>query len=423
MTGGINSPNLPTGTLIELIGHSDAGGGNKNTARQDLASFIAANITPSLVAGPFGVIADFLATGTVTSSYNNKMLVLPAGSQITATLDIPGNLPSDFQVKLWNPPYDSSGTANLRRHRIIAQYEDFYLSPGQVAYFTKHGGYVVRTDPPVKWLKQSLIMYANSAATQTYFDGMVAGTGSAKQSITACVQTILRDIDHQGSNPKIVPVGTFLESITQSGSIGAGTLIYYEPASPATCTWKNGANPFCLQVANGATAILHNLDFARVTLSNVVFISEHQKGVVDVGDPNISTTTTGITFTDAGPSGSCMVADGAGNTLNINAAFVINAGSYGTIVSLGGASSGNMAGGTSGAHIGNVINGTPTIGTFMQLAGSGANMAMGSFIDFTGAVAAGCTKATVSLNASLSLSGNTLPGSVAISATLGGQFV
>jgi len=360
------------------------------------------------------------ATGTVTDDKHKALLMLPAdGTWITATLDAPANLRDNFQVELFNPPYSAAGVANVRRHRIISQFETFYLAPGHSARFLKTGGAVIRIDKPSKWLKSGIVMYCDQAASQTYFDGMVAGAGGAKKTMGACLAVLLADIDTKGDNPQIVVTGTFTENVRLNG--GYESSGYVKIGAPAVnlLNWYNGAQPYCLMVANGATAILQNVNFNRNALANIIFLQAHQKAVVDIGDPGQGLGQS-IVFAGAGATGSCLSTDGAGSTININQGIEFGAGSYGTMIFISGASSLNWTGSTLVKHSGAV-----TCGTYLQMIGSGANASLAGGIDFAsaGTVQPGCTKFVLALCASLSLSGNVLPGNIAGNASSGAEYV
>ncbi|MGJ4888965.1 hypothetical protein ACQR1Y_12265 [Bradyrhizobium sp. HKCCYLRH3099] len=339
-------------------------------------------------------------SGLIDNTMHKAMIVLPAdGTSIVATLSAAASLRSGFAVGFHNPK------ASTRFHRIVVGSDTIRLPPGQSTNVFRVGtGPLLISDMPRRHRAQGLTVYQDTAGDDAS-DGLVIS--EPKKTIKSAAGMIWTDIDLQNAESRVQVSGTTTEAVSLSGQATGYNYIKIRAASLGASTWNAGPEGYCLLVGDNAEAILENIKVQRGTLTKAILLATHQPGVLDIFNCEVG---------DAGATGVHFSADHGGSSMNFDAYTV--SGAAAVHLSMGGACSGTQTGGVT-----ITITNTPIITTWFSLQGSGANFAMGGSVTYSGSVAAGCTKYLVSLNASLSLGGNTVPGSIAGSATAGGQVV
>ncbi|WP_257164694.1 hypothetical protein [Bradyrhizobium sp. SRS-191] len=353
----------------------------------------------SQVGNFFDRVIGMTGGGLVDDTNHKSLIVLPAdGSSITATLDSLANLRSGFAVSFHNPK------ASTRFHKIVTDSDTIQIPPYHTLTVFRQGtsGLMV-SDQVRRHRAQGLTMYMHSAAFSDGSDGLLLS--DPKKTVAAAVDDIYRKFDLQNAPMTLQPAGTSNESVGLQGQLTGFNYLNIQAAVLGNFTWGAGANGYCLLVQDNAEVICKYLKFTRGAQTNAILTATHQTAVADFDTCD---------FGDAGSGGTHCSMDHGGGSMNFGAYSI--SGPAATHLQVGGNCSVTQAG-----SVTITITGTPSIGTWYSIIGSGANVAMGSGVSFSGSVASGCTKYLVALNGSLSLGGNTLPGSVAGSATAGGQ--
>lgn len=344
-------------------------------------------------------IVSMTGGGLVDDSNHKSLIVLPAdGSSIAATLDSLANLRNGFAVAFHNPK------ASTRFHKIVTDSETIEIPPWHtLTVFRQGSSGLMSSDQPRRFRAQGLTMYMHSAAFGDSSDGLLLT--DPKKTVAAACSDIYRKFDLQNAQMALVCAGNSNESVGVQGQLTGFNYLLIKASVLGNFTLGAGAGGYCLLVQDNAEVIAQYMRFTRGAQASAILTATHQTAVFDFDT---------CEFGDAGPTGTHASMDHGGGSMNFGAYTV--SGQALTHLQVGGNCSVTQAG-----SVTITITGTPTIGAWYSLIGSGANVAMGSSVAFSGSVASGCTKYLVALNASLSLGGNTLPGSVAGSATAGGQ--
>lgn len=353
------------------------------------------------LAGDFySSISEMATSDVVTDDKHKSLIIMPDdGSSITATLDDLGALRTGFAVAIYNPK------TSTRFHKITTDSETIKIPPWHTAIvFRNAGGLMVDAAPP-RYRVQGLQMFLDSSAPNDDSDGL--SNSEPKKTIKSAAQSIYNDFDCQNAEPALDCVGASNESVALQGQLTGFNYLRIKAATLGAFVWGAGASGFCLLVGDNAEALLQNLKFTRGAQASATLAAGHQPGVLDIDN---------CEFGDAGVAGTHASMDHGGASMNFGVYKV--SGPAATHLQVGAACSGTQAG-----NVTIVITGTPAIIVWFSISGSGANHAMGSGVTYSGPIASGCTKYLVSINGSLSLSGSTPPGSIAGSATAGGQVI
>jgi hypothetical protein len=419
--GGITLPanSVNAGNIVDgsITGTDLAAGtvANSNLANMPAGTF-KANITGG-AAAPTDVTVGQL--NSILGAYSNSVIVktanytvttsdagtfaLGGGVQFTLTFPAAGGFPSSFVAIVQN--VDS----NRGKTIAVSGFSNFILWPGQTCIVSNWGGswYI---NKPGRWLKAGVTFFVDVNNGVDTNDGLASGA-SAFRTIGAACQALYTQVDCQNGTPTLqVANGIYTESVNLQGQLTGTNVFFIIGASPSGVEWRPDpvGSPFCIQVSDNAEVELQNIKFNANGLTGRFAIALHQTAVVDL--------LSGCEFA-AFPSGTHMFLDHGGGSLNLPASYTVSGGCS-THIQVGGATSVTMVG------AGTVtISGTPAIGVWLAAAGSGANVSLAGGTTYSGALTAGTQKYTAILNASISLAGTTLPGSVAGSATSGGQVV
>jgi hypothetical protein len=406
----VNSSNVVDGSLTgtDLAAGTVA---NSNLAPA-AASTIKGNAAGSSTSPQDLTLSQFYAlTGVLTGSQTIKTtnytvvaadagttFILGGGAYNSLTFNSAGSYPGNFAVSVVNQ--DSRGKAIT-----LTGATSFILWPGQTTVIGVGSG-AWYYENPGRWRKQGIQLFVDVANGSDVNDGLTSGTG-AFRSIGAAYQALNTQMDCMNSAPTInIANGTYGETVTMSGQLTGYNVVFLIGQSPSGVVWRP-LSGYCLLVGDNAECEIQNIKFDNVGGPSGNFaVALHQTGVLDI--------LSGCEFGNFG-GGTHMSLDHGGCSLNLPASYTVSGSATNHLVVGGCGSVTTTGGGTV------TISGSPTIGVWYQATGSGANIGMAPGTTFSGAPAAGCQKYNVTLNASLSLSGNTLPGSVAGVTATGGQ--
>ena len=334
-----------------------------------------------------------------TDADHKSIVVMPAdGTSVTATVDIISNLRDGYAIAFHNPK------SSPRFHTVNFGADQILLPPWRTVVIFRSGTDLLADRDPGRYRKNGVQLFAAPGGADTS-DGL--SSTYPKQTLKSACSFVYAQIDCMNGEPVLNTVGSFTDTVTLQGQLTGYNYLRITAANRGDTVWSADGG-FCLLVGDNAEAILQRLMFNRGTNASAILIATHQPGVLDIDDCD---------FGDAGASaGTHASMDHGGSTMNFGLYSV--SGDAGTHLQIGGACSGTQSGGVT-----IVISNNPSIGVWFSISGSGANHAMGSGVTYSGPIQAGCIKYLVSVNASASLSGNVPPGTIAGSATAGGQVI
>jgi hypothetical protein len=329
---------------------------------------------------------------SVKNGDDQGRIVLGGGVFFALTLPSTGSL-TDQQF--WVDVINSDVSAG--KLMAVTGGTNFYLYPGQVKRFFSNGAGGWSWTPAFeRWRKGGAQFYADVANGNDNNDCLSTGAGRACQHICSAITRMYNDLDAQNGQPTInvAATGVYTESCALAGQL-TGVNVFNITAA-GSLTWKpNGTSPNLFS-QDGAEVILNGpflLDNGGGS-NGVVALAVHQTGVLDFNN--------GLTFANY-VNGAYMQCDHGGGSINLPANWSINGGT-GTVLQLGGACSSTWTGGGT-----LTINGGSSCSTFISMAGSGANLAMAA-VTVSGSENGGCTKYSISLNATLSAGGTSTAG-------------
>jgi hypothetical protein len=208
-----------------------------------------------------------------------------------------------------------------------------------------------------------------------------------------------QNVDHLNSIPTINLTSgqTYTECITVQGQL-TGINVGFIKGNGGNANWSCagvGGNAAFL-VSDNAEWEVQNITFS-CSVANSYGIFVHQTGVVDM--------LSGTNFGACSGTGGAIGSDQGGfiNFAQAGGNVTIGPGNIGTFMQIG---QGTVVKGSFTA----AFSGTPTIGTFLQISGTGSNFVMSSFSS-SGALTAGTVPYNCNGLSEISLSGGTLPGS------------
>lgn len=336
-----------------------------------------------------------------TSNYtvqttDTGMFVLTGASQFTLTLNAATGYPTNFCIAVTNQ--DTRG-------KTIAcnGLTNFILWPGQTCLIFNCGT-TWGVNRPNRWIKTGIQLFVDQTGSNAN-DGLVAGS-SAFLTIGGAVAALYSQMDCANSTPQInINAGTYGETVILQGQLTGYNVLFLVGSAPSAVVWRPLSGS-CLTIADNAEVEIQNIKLDNTGgTSGQSGISVHQTGVLDI--------LSGCEFGNFG-GGNHMQLDGAGGSLNLPASYTVSGSATNHIQNAAG-SGVTMAGG----GVVTILN-TPTIGNWYFGAGSGSRFGLSpATTTYSGGITAGCQKYAINLLASLGLSGNVFPGSVAGSATNG----